>query len=737
MKDLCVENLKIRITQSKLGNTTLPNSVEECVELYHRTLETILDELAPVEEKEIKISTKPQWFSQDCYDALRRRRKAERVYRVAYKKALRRKKSGRPVLHEKVQAAEKAFTAEVRYARSVFTRARRLYFQKRIEATEGNPAATYQILNYLLGKEKIPKQLPTTQDPARLPDMMMEFFTTKIEKIYDKIQKDPASLSDLPEITSTEDTPPPEFSKFQPVSDEQLTKIVKGMNKKHCSLDPIPSTLVGAAFPALLPIISKIVNCSLSKGEVSKNLKEAVIRPSYKNNELDPDELSSYRPISNLSFVSKIIEKCVADQLTAHVESNNLFSNVQSAYRSKHSCETATVKIVNDILIQLDKKSKVILVLLDLSAAFDTISHSKLLGRLKSDYGVKGKVLQWIESYLQDRTARVKIGSAESLPKTIVFGVPQGSILGPLLFILYTRDLERIARMHNLNIHMYADDSQMYISFAPDDFDLAVEKVQRCVEHIQQWMAHNLLKLNADKTEVVILKNKWDKTTAPDKIRVVQESDTDVSRCAKNLGVMFDNELTMSNHVTKVVQACNLHLVNLWRVGNKLTKQQKTLLVNTLIHSRLDYCNGLLVGLKEADVKRLQKIQNSATRFIYGQRTRRGVTELRKKSHFLPIRQRIEFKVCLMVYNGLNDRAPDYIKDLLQKRQPKTKRLRVDEDETRLEEFHCRYKATEKAFRYAAPKIWNKLPKDIRTLDSVDKFKKSLKTHLFSLAYEA
>ena len=736
LKDLSIDTLKTRINQSKLCDQPLPHSVEECVELYNTILGQLLDELAPIEEKEIKVSTKPPWFTQDCYDALRRRRKAERKYRTACKRALRKKNCGKQVSHEKVQSAEESFTSEVRYARSVFTRARRLFFQTRIEATEGNPTATYQILNHLLGKDKIPRQLPTVIEPESLPDKMMGFFKTKIEKIYEKIRNDPDFSSQPPEIISTNVDNPPELARFHPVSDDQLVKIIRGMNKKHCTLDPIPSTIVGAALPALLPIVSKIVNRSLSEGFVPANLKEAVIRPSYKSSQLDPDELASYRPISNLSFISKVVEKCVADQLTAHIESNNLFSSVQSAYRSKHSCETATVKIFNDILIQLDKKSKVILVLLDLSAAFDTISHSKLLRRLQTDYGVTGKVLKWIESYLMDRTARVKIGSTESAPEKIEFGVPQGSILGPLLFILYTRDLERIAKMYDLSLHMYADDSQLYVSFAPNNYELVMKKVQQCVEHIQVWMTQNLLKLNADKTEIMILNNKWDKTTTPETVAVVHGEDTGVSSSAKNLGVIFDSELTMSNHVSKVVQACNLHLVNLWRIGNKLTKKQKTLLVNTLIHSRLDYCNGLFIGLREADMKRLQKVQNSATRFVYGQRSRQGATNLRKKSHFLPVRHRIEYKVCLMVYNALNDRAPDYIKQLLQRRKPKAKSLRVDEDETRLVEFHSKYKFTEKAFKYAAPKIWNKLPKGIRTVETVERFKKSLKTHLFSLAYD-
>ena len=740
MKRVSAESVRDMILKSKLCQSPLPESVDECVKLYNTILEEILDKLAPIEEKVVSESSKPPWFTQECYDALHKRRRAERKYKSAYKKALKQKQKNKPVCYEKVQMAEKLFIAEIRFAKTVFNRTRREFFQQRLEAAAGNHAAVYQILNHLLGKEKTPTQLPSTDDPDGLPDRMIDFFTSKIEAIYEKIQLDPDFTADLPELTPPLEAELPKFAKFQPVSDAMLAATVRAMNKKHCTLDPMPTSFVNDAFPALIPIVSKIVNTSLTKGEVPDSLKSAVIRPSYKNSDLDPDELNSYRPISNLSFISKVLEKCVADQLTDYVESNGLFSEVQSAYRSKHSCETATIKIINDVLVQLDKKSKVILVLLDLSAAFDTISHAKLLHRLKHDYGVTGKVLSWIESYLTNRTARVKIGSVESEAKSISIGVPQGSILGPLLFILYTRDLQKIAELYGLSLHMYADDSQLSISFVPETFDAVLKKVQSCVSHIRLWMAQNLLKLNPDKTEVLILRNKWDKSTSEAKLNIVQE-ETEVKEVAKNLGVMVDSELTMSQHVSRVVQSCNYQLVNMWRIASKLNKKQKTQLVNSLIHSKIDYCNALLIGLKDTDVKRLQKLQNSATRFVHGTRSRRGVTDLRKKSHFLPVRHRIEYKICLLVYKSMNNGMPGYITEMLKKRKPKPALgvdLRVDCDTTRLEEVHSQFKyeiTKTKAFSIVAPRIWNRLPIYVRTAETLPMFKKALKTYMFTLAY--
>jgi len=234
------------------------------------------------------------------------------------------------------------------------------------------------------------------------------------------------------------------------------------MQNKSCSIDIIPMWLFKYCFSELKNVVLYIVNQSLSSGIFPGALKEAVIRPSLKKPGLDPDELKNYRPISNLGFISKIIEKVVHNQLNHYIESNNLFTEFQSGYRKSHSCETAVTKIHNDLLIMTDKKTNVILLLLDLSAAFDTINHKLLLQKLKVMYGINGTVLSWIASYLDGRSFTVKVKTSVSSSCILEIGVPQGSILGPLLFILYTKDLEKIVTKYGFSVHLYADDTQLY-----------------------------------------------------------------------------------------------------------------------------------------------------------------------------------------------------------------------------------------------------------------------------------
>ena len=196
-------------------------------------------------------------------------------------------------------------------------------------------------------------------------------------------------------------------------------------------------------------------------------LKTAMILPRLKKYGLDKDSFQSYRPISNLPFISKVIEKCVADQLKKHVATNDLDEKFQSAYKNYHSTETAIVRVHNDILCALDKGKSVILLLLYLKAAFDTVNHSTLLTRLSTRFDIGGKALAWFKSYLSSRSQFVRINVSTSKSYDLLSGVPQGSILGPLLFSLYTAPLADIARRHNLEFHFCADESQLYVVFDP------------------------------------------------------------------------------------------------------------------------------------------------------------------------------------------------------------------------------------------------------------------------------
>ena len=229
--------------------------------------------------------------------------------------------------------------------------------------------------------------------------------------------------------------------------------------------------------------------------------------------------------------------------------------------------------------------------------------------------------------------------------------------------------------------------SCMYHSPTGNDKLLDMEKtLQECLNHIKVWMADNFLRLNPSKTEFLVLRNKHDKEASPEAINALDNQTTSVpGQLVRNLGVFLDSELTLTGNVSKIVRACNLTLLNLWKIGNKLSLDLKVKLVNTLIHSRLDYCNGLLAGASAKDLGRLQKVQNAATRFIIGRRSIKSTSGYRKQLHFLPVANRIQYKLCLLTYKCLNGLSPRYVSDLVQCRKQKTKHLRRDADKSYLE----------------------------------------------------
>jgi hypothetical protein len=240
---------------------------------------------------------------------------------------------------------------------------------------------------------------------------------------------------------------------------------------------------------------------------VKSKLKEAVLKPKLNKNSLEYEEYTNFRPISNLKFLFKVIEKVAAGQLLEHLANNNLEEPFQSAYKRFHSAETTLLKVQNDILVAIDNSKCVVLLLLDMSAAFDTVDHELLLQRMFKRFGIDGQVLKWFQSYLQNRTQSVVIDGVKSISKDLRCGVPQGSVLSPILYLLYNSLLGDIIRGHGLDFHFYADDSQLYLAFeSTTEGKLgAVVQIEMCVKEIDLWMVKNKLKLNGDKTELLVI----------------------------------------------------------------------------------------------------------------------------------------------------------------------------------------------------------------------------------------
>ena len=303
-----------------------------------------------------------------------------------------------------------------------------------------------------------------------------------------------------------------------------------------------------------------------------------------------------------------------------------------------------------------------------MSAAFDTIDANILIDTLHNRLGVKGTPLKWFRSYLSDRCFAVKVGNSQSPDHKLKYGVPQGSLLGPFLFTVYSAATEAILKKHGIKYHKYADDIQIYLFYrphVPGDLVCAIYRLRACFRELKQILTTLKLKLNDCKTEFLVL-------MSPHQLRKYGLPDLQLGTVlikpavsVRNLGAHFDQMLTMVNFINHKIKVASYHLRRIGSIRKYITAGICHKLVVALVTSNIDYSNGLLGGLAAKDVDRLQRLQNRAARLVTRSKAAMHIPPIRKDLHWLPIQERINYKIIVTVYKCIHGLAPNYLSSIL------------------------------------------------------------------------
>lgn len=638
-RNLDADNID-KIILELYGKTWNYNSTDVNV-LYENLINNIsgaVDKVAPV--KKVKVS-RASWSSPSLSEVRRERDKAYKKFRI----------TKLPSDWNNYKQKRNKFVQVSRREKSNF-------FHRQIDQCKGNSKKMWTTLKELIGNK--------TKKTVNINNIEFENMNKTIEEnfnnFYSKSVIDIATSIPpaMPNFNNSYEECSEEFVGFHKLNISELKKIIMNLKNKStsdniCDVKFLKSTFCAIGYPLL-----HLVNTSLATGRLPRALKTSVIVPIPKV--LAPTKPADYRPINLLSVMDKILETIVCNQLRSYLEKHKFIFKGQSGFRAKHSCETALQYVCSKWRSDIHGGNVILSVFIDLQRAFETIDRNRLIEKLQN-YGVKEIALSWFSDYLSDRSHVTRVNGFISQEISSDMGVPQGSVLGPLLFILYINDVDKILR--NSFVSLFADDT--LVSVSGKNFHQLFNTINSELSILHNWLCVNRLKLNSSKTKYMVFGSKHNcKRFLENNYPICINTEIiEHTNKIKYLGVILDSQLNFSQNIDYICRKIGKKIGFFRRVSQNLSYWSRLLVFNTIVYPHFTYCNSLLVSCSKTDIKRLQVLQNKAMRTILSCSQYTPVRLMLKSLGWLSVSQSIERSNLLIIFKIQHKLLPQYLEQYL------------------------------------------------------------------------
>ena len=566
---------------------------------------------------------------------------------------------------------------------------------------------------------KIVKNNIEVNDPETIADAFNTYFAnvgTNLAKEIPKVQKNPLDYIKSPLLNS--------FYIFPTTATEIETEISSLKDGKACGSYSIPVPVLKILSAVIGNPLEILFNASFSTGIVPSSLKLANVIPVYKKD--SQFCLCNYRPISLLSIFNKLLEKLICCRLLDFLEKEKIFYDKQFGFRTKHSTDHAVLSIIDKIQRAIDDRDFSCGIFLDLSKAFDTVDHTILIKKLEC-YGIRGNAKNWFTSYLSNRQQTVTVNKITSNPTTISCGIPQGSVLGPVLFLLYINDFNQSSDL--FDFHLFADDANLF--YRHKSLSILESDINNELVNINTWLCANKLSLNIKKSNFVLFHPPQRKITLQVKLYISGTS-LQKENCIKYLGIMIDSNFSWKSQISCISKKIKRSIGILSKLRYYVDLSILIKLYYALIYPFLIY--GIITwgNTYPTTIQPLSLLQKKAVRIMTFSKFDEHSSPLFKKLNIIKLSDLIKYHISIFMFKFHNQLLPSVFNSYF------TSVENIHSYNTRATAKKCYYLPKARtnyglfSVRYQGPKIWNMIEQQIKLSSSIHQFKQKLKIEFFS-----